>query len=278
MRSPLSGLIPASAEHSLCCRVSIGVIVAIVLATILAPLLAPHDPLHAFEGASLQPPSARYPLGTDTLGRDVLSRVLWGGRQTLSIALQATLITLVPGIIVGVIAGYYGRWVDRLLMACMDMLLAFPSLLLALALISLLGTGRQQVALAVGVAGLPSYARITRTSVLTIRSSLYIDAAQAIGVRARRILTVHILPNVMDSLLSFAAVVLSWALLNGAALAFLGFSGNPATPDWGIMLYEGRTAFRSAPWIALPPGLAITLTVFTINRMADAWQEHTAHW
>lgn len=245
----------------------------VVLVTLLAPALAPADPRHAISHAALMPPSADHWLGTDALGRDVLSRTLWGGRQTLSMAVAALLVTIVPGVLIGGIAGYYGGWLDRILMAGMDTLLAFPSLLLALALISLTGTGVIQVSLAVGIAGLPAFARIARTAVLDVRGRLYIDAAHAIGAKPYRILLYHVLPNVMETLAGFAAVSLSWALLNGAALSFLGFNGDPATPDWGAMLAEGRAAFRVAPWIALPPGLAITTLVYSINRLADAWQD-----
>lgn len=249
------------------------ILAAIALLTLLAPALAPYDPRHALSGQSLAPPSPAHPLGTDALGRDVLSRTLWGGRQTLSMALLATAIAIGPGLLVGLLAGYLGGWPDRVLMGGMDILLAFPNLLLALTFISLIGTGSVQVALAVGIAGLPAYARVARTAVLRVRNQPYIEAAQAIGARPHRILVYHVLPNALETLLSFAVVSLSWALLNGAALVFLGFGGDPATPDWGAMLNEGRTAFRVAPWIALPPGIAITLTVFAINRLVDSWQD-----
>ncbi len=272
----LNDLIKARPQRRLTFHMPLLILALIVLLTLFGPMLTTRDPRHAETEAALHPPSEAYPLGTDALGRDVLSRTLWGGRQTLSMALLATAITILPGLPIGILAGYYGGWWDRLLMAAMDTLLAFPNLLLALALLSLTGTGLQQVALAVGIAGLPAYARVARAAVLEIRGRLYIDAAQAIGANSRRILVFHILPNVRETLLSFAAVSLSWAILNGAALAFLGFSGDPSTPDWGIMLDQGRDAFRAAPWIALPPGIAITLTVYAVNRLADAWQDQTS--
>lgn len=269
---PLRSILPPAPTPRLP-LLAAGIIGMIVLITLLAPILAPHDPLRVFGGQALAPPSERFPLGTDMLGRDVLSRVLWGGRQTLSTALLATAITIVPGLAVGMLAGFYGRWIDQLLMALMDILLAFPSLLFALALITLTGTGPAQVAIAVGIAGMPAYARITRTAVIDTRSRLYIEAARAVGVPQHRILGVHILPNIMNTLLNFGGVSLSWALLNSAALAFLGFIGDPSVPDWGVMLNEGRAVFRAAPWVALPPGLAITLTVYATNRLADARQQ-----
>ncbi len=269
----LRKLIPIEARQDRHFTVPLLLVSLIVIATLLAPAIAPDDPRHAISYGALMPPSAEHWLGTDALGRDVLSRTLWGGRQTLSMAAAALLVTIVPGALIGSMAGFYGGWVDRVLMAGMDTLLAFPSLLLALALISLTGTGVFQVSLAVGIAGLPAFARIARTAVIDVRNRLYIEAAHAIGAKPRRIFVHHILPNVMETLAGFAAVSLSWALLNGAALAFLGFNGDPATPDWGAMLAEGRAAFRVAPWIALPPGLAITTLVYSINRLADAWQD-----
>ncbi len=254
-------------------RLPLSIVGIIVLVTLLAPVLAPYDPRHAIPDRALHPPSLEYLFGTDALGRDVYSRTLWGGRQTLGVALLAMAITILPGLPVGVIAGYYGGWLDRLLMAGMDTLLAFPNLLLALALVALIDSGPSQLALAVGIAGLPAYARVARAAVFKVRGQLYIDAARAIGASSYRVLVFHILPNIMETLLSFAAVSLSWAILNGAALAFLGFSGDLAAPDWGTMLNQGRAAFRVAPWAILPPGIAITLTVFAANRLADAWQD-----
>jgi peptide/nickel transport system permease protein len=253
-------------------RLAMIVLALIVGLTLAAPFLATHDPRQAASPA-FEPPSSAHLLGTDTLGRDVFSRLLWGGRQTLLVALLATAISLLPGTLLGLIAGYLGGWPDHLLMAGMDVLLSFPSLLLALALITIGGAGVVQVAIAVGIAGLPPFARVARVAVLDVRGRLYVDAAISVGAPHRRILLRHVLPNILDTLLSFGALTLSWAVLNGAALAFLGFAGDPATPDWGSMLNEGRTAFRLAPWIALPPGIAITLTVYAVTRLADSVQE-----
>lgn len=243
---------------------------AIALITLLAPALAPRDPRSA-DSPALLPPSKEHPFGTDTLGRDVFSRTLWGGRQTLGIALLGTGIAVLPGLLVGALAGFFGGWTDRLLTATIDTLLAFPSLLLALTLIALTGSGPAQVALAVGLAGLPAYARVTRAAVIAARGQPYIEAAQAIGARPLRVLLRHALPNTREPLLGFAAVSFSWAVINGAGLVFLGFGGDPATPDWGAMLNEGRAAFRTAPWIALLPGALITLTAYAVHRLADAW-------
>ncbi len=276
MRSPLRDQFALPRYRHPPYRLPALILCSIAALTLAAPLLNLPDPRHALAAAHLLPPSAQHPFGTDTLGRDVLSRTLWGGQQTLLVAILGAGIAILPGLLLGIVAGYDQGWTDRLLMAGMDILLAFPNLLLGLAVISLIGPGRLSIALAVGLASLPAYARVIRTAVQTVRSAPYVDAAHAIGVPPHRVLLYHILPNIQETALSFAGVTLSWAILNGAALAFLGFSGDPATPDWGTMLSEGRTAFRLAPWIALPPGIAITLTIFAANRLADAWQEATA--
>ncbi|MBN2305248.1 MAG: ABC transporter permease [Anaerolineae bacterium] len=239
--------------------------------TLLAPWLATADPRHAVPADQWLAPSAAHPFGTDHLGRDVFSRVLYGGRQTLAMGLLALGITLGPGLVMGLVAGYAGRWVDRALMTVMDALLAIPSLLLALALIVVLGSGTTQAALAVGIAGIPVYARVTRAAALEARALPHIEAARSIGVRPVGILGRHILPVIRPVLLSFAGVTFGWALLNGAALMFLGYGGDIAAPDWGVMLAGAREAFRSAPWAAVAPGVALSLTVFATNLLASSF-------
>lgn len=242
----------------------------IVLAALLAPQLATHDPRQTEPADQFQPPSTEYWFGTDLLGRDVYSRVLYGGRRTLSVALLTMLITLPPGLLIGLAAGYAGRWIDLGLMTIMDALLAFPNLLLALALIALVGSGLVEIALAVGVAGIPVYARVTRAAVLEARVYPFVEAAYALGSRSPGILWRHILPTIAPTLLAFAGVTLSWALLNSAALMFLGYGGDIAAPDWGVMLADGRQAFRTAPWVAIAPGVALSTTVFALNLLAGS--------
>jgi len=240
------------------------------LIALLAPLLATHDPRQAEPQMQLQAPSRAHLFGTDLLGRDVYSRVLYGGRRTLGLALLASSVTLLPGLAIGLVAGYFGRWIDSGLMMLVDAVLAFPSLLLALALVALFGGGLEQIALAVGIAGTPAYARVTRAAVLEARTRLYVEAAHAIGARPPGILARHIVPTIAPPLIAFAGVTLSWAILNGAALMFLGYGGDIAAPDWGVMLADGREAFRTAPWIAFAPGAALSLTVFAINLLAGS--------
>ena len=273
MRSPLSDFVPSPASTQRGFWMPGIVLLVILLAALLAPALSPADPRHAVPADALQAPSMAHLFGTDSLGRDVFSRTLWGGQTTLSVALLGTIISILPGLGIGLLAGYSAGWIDRLLMGMMDMLLAFPNLLLALSIVSLTGTGTLSIAAAVGIAGLPAYARMVRTAVRETRHALYVEAARSLGASHPRLLVIHILPNILDALLSSAGIMLSWALLNGAALTFLGFGGDPATPDWGVMLNEGRAAFRVAPWIAIPPGIAISATIFAINRLVDAWQD-----
>ena len=244
-------------------------LVGIAFAALCAPWLATHDPRHAEPIDQLQAPSPDHLFGTDLLGRDVFSRVLYGGRRTLGVAVLTMLITLAPGLLIGLVAGYAGHWIDGILMAIMDALLAIPSLLLALALIAVFDPGLMQIALAVGIAGIPPYARMTRAAVLEARNRAFVEAAHSLGTRSAGILGRHILPTIAPTLLAFAGVSLSWALLNGAALMFLGYGGDISAPDWGVMLADGRNAFRTAPWIAFAPGAALSLSVFTINLLAN---------
>ncbi len=212
----------------------------IVLAAVLAPWLARRDPLDTQPDDQFSPPSTNYFFGTDLLGRDVYSRVLYGGRSTIGIALLTLGTTLLPGSLIGLVAGYAGHWLDRALMILTDALLAFPSLLLALALVALLGSGRVQIALAVGIAGIPGYARVTRAAVIEARALPFVEGARAIGANSFGILGRHIVPTITPTMLAFAGVTLSWAILNSAALTFLGYGGDISAPDWGTMLADGR--------------------------------------
>lgn len=250
-------------------RIALVILGVIVLVSALAPLLAHDDPRDTSAGAPFEGPSWAHPLGTDLLGRDVASRVLYGGRRTLVLALLMVAVTFGPGAAVGLAAGYFRGWIDVALMLLMDALLAFPSLLMALALVAVLGSGPAQIALAVGVAGIPAYARVTRAAVLEARSRLFVEAARAAGARPGWILLRHVAPSIAPTLLSFAAVTLGWAILNSAALMFLGYGGDIGAPEWGVMLSDGRYGFRSAPWAALVPGIALSVTVFAINLLGS---------
>ncbi len=236
-----------------------------------APLIAPADPMRTDPAHPLQAPDGGHLLGTDLLGRDVLSRALYGGQHTLLIAALATALALLPGVLLGLLAVASDstfEWVDRAVNVVINALLAFPGLLLALLLITLLGQGALPLALATGIPQIAPCARVTRTAVLRVRALGYVEAARSLGAGRRAILR-HILPNIAATVLAYAAVIFAYSILNSAALSFLGLGGQPGIPDWGVMLYEGRQAFRSAPWIAAAPGLGITLTVMLVNRAAD---------
>ncbi|MCZ7538610.1 MAG: ABC transporter permease [Anaerolineae bacterium] len=266
----------ANGWHSGRLRAALLLLAAMIALAALAPWLATHDPRRAVPEEQLAPPSRGHYFGTDLLGRDVFSRTLYGGRRTLGVALLTALIALGPGLAIGIVAGYGGRWLDAGLMMLMDALLAFPSLILALALIALLGSGTVQVALAVGIAGIPSYARVARAAVIQARALPFVEAARALGAGPRAILWRHVVPAAAPPLLAFAGVTLSWALLNGAALMFLGYGGDIAAPEWGVMLADGRAAFRNAPWVALAPGAALSVTVLAINLLAGGLAGHPA--
>lgn len=239
----------------------------------LAPFLAPAGPLAADTTRGLLPPGPGGPLGTDLLGREVLARLLWGGRLTLGMGLLALAVAVGLGLPAGMVAGTFGGRTEGVLMRLVDALLAFPSLLLAMAVVALMGPGVGSVAVAVGLAAAPAYARVARSAALEVRAQPYVDAARALGSSEWRVLVRHVLPNAAPPLVAFAATQLGWVLLNGAALNFLGLGAPPGTPEWGAMLAEGRGYLRDAPWVSTFPGLALTLTVLAANLVGDGLQE-----
>ena len=247
---------------------------AIAIASLAAPLLSPYDPIAMAPAEQFLPASREHPAGTDLFGRDVATRVLYGGRLSLGIGLLAVIIAAIPGTGMGLLAGYYGGRVDRLVSWLVDVMLAFPSILLALALIAILGPGAANVTLAVGIAGIPQYARLVRGQVLAVRRKSYIRAAWTVGCTHTRILLRHILPNILGPLIVLATLDVGWAILNASALSFLGLGVQPPTPEWGAMLNEGRGYLRDAPWVTAAPGLAIALSVLAINLLGDALRDN----
>lgn len=240
----------------------------LVLATLLAPLIAPYDPMHTDPARQLEAPSRNHLLGTDLLGRDVLSRALYGGQHTLLIAGMATLIAVIPGVLLGLLGAV--NWVDRLVTIFVNAVLTFPGLLLALLILTLIGQGAVPLAMATGFTQLAPCARITRSAVISVMSLGYVESAYSLGARQAWVIVKHVLPNVLFTVLAYTAVIFAYAILNSAALSFLGLGGEPGIPDWGVMLAEGRQAFRAAPWIAAVPGFVITLTVVLANRITSA--------
>jgi len=250
-----------------------GSILVLLAGLVLAAPLSGANPLATAPADQLRPPSLAHPLGTDLLGRDVWSRLLWGGRLSLAAGLLAVGLVALPGTLLGMLAGYAGGWPDRLLMRIVDVLLAFPSLLLTLTIIALLGTGLLSAAVAVGLAGVARFARLVRAAVLGVQSQPYIQAARVVGCRPGRILWRHVLPNASGTLIVLSSLELGYALLNISALGFLGLGAQPPAPEWGTMLADGRGLLRDAPWAAGAPGLAITLSVLAVNLLGDAWRE-----
>jgi peptide/nickel transport system permease protein len=248
---------------------SLGVVVLVALVAIAAPVLAPHDPYAQSLPDRRAAPGGQFPLGADEFGRDVLSRVMYGAGLALRTAVVATSIGLVSGTLLGLLAGFAGGLVDDVIMRAMDVLLAFPYLLLAIAIVSALGPGEVTTQLAIGFWALPSFARVVRGSALSIREREFVEAARAQGAGALRIMARHVLPHAAWPLVAFATIFVARAILIEAALSFLGLGAQPPAASWGSMVASGRDYLRVAPHIALAPGVAIAVTVLAFNLLGD---------
>lgn len=253
----------------------IGAVLILIVAfgAIFAPVLAPYPPADMGVGSSLSPPSLAHPFGTDTLGRDILSRVLFGAQLSLSVGVVAVLIEVVFGVVLGLIAAYYGGWIDAVLMRIMDVLLAFPGILLALAIVSILGISLTNLMIAVGIGGIPSFARLIRGSALTVKENLYVTVARSIGAVDAAIIGRHILPNVVSPIIVYATLRVAFAIIATSSLSFLGLGAKPPSPEWGVMLSDGREFLRVAPWVTTFPGLAIMISVLGINLLGDGLRD-----
>ncbi len=245
----------------------------IALAAIMAPLISPYDPIKTNQRAPLDAPGWSHVMGTDNLGRDVFSRVLWGGRLSLVVGVVSVGIAASSGVALGLVAGYYGRRVDTLIMRFVDILLAFPSILLALAVIATLGSSLTNLMVAVGIAAIHNYVRITRGAVLSLKEQEFVLAARALGCGDPAIILRHILPNVTAPLIVLSTLGVAGAVITGATLSFLGLGIRPPTPEWGNMLADGRELLETAWWVAFFPGLAIMLAVFSINLLGDGLRD-----
>lgn len=253
----------------------IGLVVLLVLifTALFAPFLAPYDYRTSNLPDSLKTPSATHWLGADELGRDILSRIIYGARVSLRVGAEAVVISLLLGIMLGALSGYYGGWLDNLIMRCMDIMLAFPSLLLAIAFMAVLGRGIDNAIIAIGIVSVPEYARIVRGSVLTVKGNDYVQAARSLGNRDWQIIFYHVLPNVMAPIIVRATLGISAAILEAAALGFLGLGVQPPEAEWGAMLGSGRSAIFSAPHIITFPGIAISITVLAFNLLGDGLRD-----
>lgn len=251
----------------------LAVVVALALAALAAPLIAPSDPYHGQLAAALQAPSPAFPLGTDAQGRDVLSRLLYGARLSLAVGLASQLIALAVGLTLGLAAGFYGRSVDALVMRAADVTLAFPSLLLLIAVAAAVKPTLPVVCVVIGVVGWAGMARLVRGQVLVVRRLDYVSAARAFGASDARLAARHVLPNVLGPVIVAATLGVGGAIMAEAALSFVGLGAPPPTPSWGAMVAEGRDLLRVAPWVSLFPGLAIGLTVLGVNLVGDGLRD-----
>lgn len=245
----------------------------LALLAVAAPWLSPRDPIRTAPRDALRPPGTAFPLGSDQYGRDVLSRVLHGARISLVVGLVSVSIAVGLGTPIGLASGYYGGRLDLVLMRLVDVMLAFPGILLALGIVSVLRPSLPNLMIAVGIAAVPTYARLVRATVLAAREHLYVEAARAVGCRDRGILVRYLLPNVVAPLVVTGTLGLGTAILSAAALSFLGLGSQPPEPEWGRMLSEGRDYLREAWWIATFPGVGIMATVLGMNLVGDGLRD-----
>jgi len=252
---------------------AISFLVGVGSLAIFASSLPIRDPYTQRSEDRLQPPSSQYWLGTDDLGRDLMSRAIYGGRYSLSVGLVAVGLAFLIGVPLGIVGGYAGGWIDRILMSIVEIVMAVPGILLALVMISILGPSLGNVMIAVGISQIPAYARQSRGGTLSLANQEFVLAARVSGTSSFRILVRHILPNVIAPVLVVATLGLGSAILEAAALSFLGLSGDPNRPEWGSMLNMTRERFQDQPWLVLVPGFAITASVLSFNVLGDALRD-----
>lgn len=254
--------------------IGLGLVTLVLLAAAFAPWLSPHDPFRGDLRADyLRPPGGGFLLGTDTQGRDVFSRVLYGARISLLAGVVSQSIAALLGVSLGLIAGYYGRWVDALVMRVADITLAFPTLLLLIAIAAAVQPSLVVVFVVIGVVGWAGMARLVRSQVLVLRSAEYVLAARALGAPDRRILVRHLLPNVRAQVIVAATLGAAAAMMAEAALSFVGLGVRPPTPSWGGMVADGRDLLRVAPWVSIAPGVALGMAVLGLNLVGDTLRE-----
>lgn len=254
-------------------RIGMSIMAIIVLTAVAAPLLTHYDAIAQDPNSMLQPPSGQHLMGTDQFGRDVMTRVLYGGRYTMFASLMVVLIGLAIGSTLGLIGGYFGGLVDMTVMRSMDLLLAFPGILLALAITTILGPGLNNAIIAIGVVSIPTYARVVHAATLRVRSLPYLDSARALGAGSGRIIRRHVLPNVMSQVFVLGTIWLGTSALWVAALGFLGLGLQPPTPEWGSILNDGRDFIALAWWVSFFPGLVISLYVISANLIGDGLRD-----
>jgi peptide/nickel transport system permease protein len=254
--------------------VAFAFVLLLLLVALLAPVISPHNPLTVTtDDAYLRPLSPGHLLGTDELGRDLLSRVLWGARVSLPVACVAIAVGLFGGGLVGMACGYFGGLIDLLLMRFIDALLAFPGLILAIAIVAALGPGITNAMIAIGIVAIPVYARLVRALVLQLKQMEFITATRSLGATAPRLILRHLIPNLLNPIIVQVSLSAGFAILSEAILSFLGLGAQVPTPDWGVMINSGSTFLANDPWLAIVPGAAISITVYSFNFLGDSLRD-----
>lgn len=250
-----------------------GIIVLLAICAASASVLAPYDPYKLNTVDRLKPPSGHYWLGTDDLGRDQLSRIIYGSRTTLQVGVISVGIAMTVGVLIGVLSGYYGGWADLLIMRWIDIMLAFPYILLALAIVATIGPNLQNAMIAIGISSVPGWARLVRGNVLSVKRNDYVTAAQALGATDWRVMFAHVLPNTISSVIVLATLQFPTAVLSAAALSFVGLGAQPPSPEWGALLIGARDYIWTAPWLVNFPGVAIFVTILGFNLFGNALRD-----
>lgn len=250
-----------------------GLLLGLMVMAGLAPALAPHDPIDQDQRASLQSPRPDHLLGTDVFGRDILSRVIWGGRQSLRVGFLAVLVGGAAGTVLGLLAGYFEGWTGTLILRLTDLLLALPGILLALTIVAATGPSLENVIIAVGISSTPAYVRIVNGAVLDVKTRAFLEASRASGATDLRLIGRHVVPNILAPIIVLSTLGLGNALLVAATLSFLGLGAQPPTPEWGAMLSQGREFIFGYWWIATFPGIAILLAVIGANLLGEAMRD-----
>jgi ABC-type dipeptide/oligopeptide/nickel transport system permease subunit len=249
------------------------IMAAFIVMAVAAPLIAPYDPIAQNYDHLRESPTMAHPFGTDNFGRDILSRVIYGARVSLTVGVLGTVLGVIIGVVIGMLAGYYGGWVDAVLMRLLDIQLAFPGILLAIAIIAVLGVGTRNVVIAIGIFSVPIFARVLRGSILSLKQQDFVLAAKAIGVSDRRLMFIHLMPNALAPIVVLSTLRLGTAILTAASLSFLGLGVKPPTSEWGTMLSDGRQFLQLAPHIAIFPGLAILVVMLALNLLGDGLRD-----
>lgn len=253
--------------------IGLGIVIFFIIIAIIAPVIAPYSYQDQELAKRLLGPSSEHWFGTDDFGRDIFSRIVYGARISLWVGFFSVLGSVILGTLLGIVAGYYGRWVDAIISRCFDIMLAFPSILLAIAVVAILGPSLQNALIAIAVINIPNFGRLVRSKVLSVKQEEYIMAARAVGMKDSRILFRHILPNSISPVIVQATLAIATAIIEAAALGFLGLGAQAPTPEWGKMLADSKEYLVQAPWTLFFPGIAIMLTVLGFNLMGDGLRD-----